>query len=145
MRSDTPAAALESKIHISASVVKASRNDFLLSGKEMKELESEMKRHMETKINQLIRKCQRENVDPFGFGEYVRSCTHHWDNETFYKDYGSMDIRSRGAYARPGWYSGIKTGKPALTSALRMAGLTYVLILMFYVRGLERSRESRSA
>ncbi|WP_418038943.1 Ger(x)C family spore germination protein [Paenibacillus xylanilyticus] len=94
MRSDTPAAALESKIHISASVVKASRNDFLLSGKEMKELESEMKRHMEAKINQLIRKCQRENVDPFGFGEYVRSCTHHWDNETFYKDYGSMDIRA---------------------------------------------------
>ncbi|MEW4426653.1 Ger(x)C family spore germination protein [Paenibacillus pabuli] len=94
MVSDTPAAALDSTIHISASVIKASRNDFLLSGKEMKELEAEMKRHMESKINQLIRKCQRENVDPFGFGEYVRSRTRHWDNETFYKDYGLMDIRS---------------------------------------------------
>ncbi|MFS0871999.1 Ger(x)C family spore germination protein [Paenibacillus xylanilyticus] len=94
MASEPPATTLNTTIHINASVIKASRNDFLLSGKQMKELETEMKSHLESKINQLIRKCQKENVDPVAYGEYVRSRTHHWSHEKFYKDYGTMDIRA---------------------------------------------------
>lgn len=87
------APAIETSVQIHASVIKAARNKFLLSGRDMKAHETEMKKHLETKINQLVRKFQQANVDPVAYGEYVRSCTPHWNSEKFYAHYGSMDIR----------------------------------------------------
>ncbi|OMF63978.1 Ger(x)C family spore germination protein [Paenibacillus sp. FSL R5-0766] len=91
--SDPQSKTLDTSIRISASVIKDSQNDFLLSGNDMKALEYEIQQHMEEKINRLVQKFQSEHVDPVGFGDYVKSRTRQWNSQTFYKNYSAMDIR----------------------------------------------------
>ncbi|MFX3646881.1 MAG: Ger(x)C family spore germination protein [Paenibacillus sp.] len=90
--SDRSSETLDTIIRINASIIKDSQNDFLLSSKDMKALEYEVQKYIESKINQLVRKCQSENVDPAAFGDYVRSRSRHWNSQTFYKNYPTMDI-----------------------------------------------------
>ncbi|SDW06711.1 Ger(x)C family spore germination protein [Paenibacillus sp. CF384] len=78
-------------LHLPARIVDS--RSVTLNRSMIEQIEASFEQDLAVSGKDLIHRFQKEGIDPLGLGDFVRSKTRNWNEEKWYREYGSLNVQ----------------------------------------------------